>query len=220
MKTTKAREFGISLVEVMVVTGIMMLLMATLTFAVLPALHDATTKSACASNLKQIVMAEKMYAAEHDGGFGQHGWTSSWLKPYLNVKPEKLYCPRSRVISSKTWDPYFDMIERHDYDIHSGEPALPLPFGLKAPAFDPESDALIKCIFHGSNGFEQSPSVLFIRDHENTKWKFLTGYGDGHVANGYQLPCWSLPYEVGIGEMYKREPSLVYFCDGTLEKSK
>src|SRR5690606_8087026 len=91
------RRRAFTLIELLVVISIIALLISIL----LPALKAARAtaqQAVCASNLKQIVLAQTMYADDFDGAIIGSGWFQS-IRPYIGdtsyayYRNEVLVCP-------------------------------------------------------------------------------------------------------------------------------
>src|SRR4051812_47558329 len=79
MRTSFRRRRGFTLVELLVVIGIIAILMSML----MPALSRAKQKAnriACVNNIRQINMAATMYAGDHDSEYPRRAqMTNSWI---------------------------------------------------------------------------------------------------------------------------------------------
>jgi prepilin-type N-terminal cleavage/methylation domain-containing protein/prepilin-type processing-associated H-X9-DG protein len=92
------RKRGFTLVELLVVIGIIAILMSML----MPALSRAKQKANrvnCLNNIRQVSMSAGMYAGDHDGEYPRRlSLTNSWifqLEPYYKTK-KVLKCPADK----------------------------------------------------------------------------------------------------------------------------
>ena len=95
MKTQKRQSKGFTLVELLVVIGIIALLISIL----LPSLSRARASAndvACKSNLRQIVMGFLMYANDNKGALPNYGYTdSTGTQVYYEPNGTDIYNPSS-----------------------------------------------------------------------------------------------------------------------------
>ena len=80
------KRMGFTLIELLVVIAIIAILAAIL-FPVFARVREKAHQTQCLSNLKQIAMAEKMYASDHNDSFARYNCDSRyhWLNPYLSI---------------------------------------------------------------------------------------------------------------------------------------
>ncbi len=112
MKTVK---FGFTLIELLVVIAIIAILAAIL-FPVFAQARMAARKAVCVSNMKQLVLATRMYSDDYDGYFpriqasdGRGDWTVvSWWAVHFYQQALDPYIKMGRGTANKTsvwWDP-------------------------------------------------------------------------------------------------------------------
>ncbi|CAN5392068.1 hypothetical protein BH11ARM2_BH11ARM2_10240 [soil metagenome] len=208
-----------TLIEILVVISIMGLLSSFLGFVVAPAVKEKGTQTTCASNMRQIVSAYRLYANDNDDKLPQAGWDSAQMRSYLKASPASFFCPKRHVVEGVVYPTYVDL----NGTFHAMANSFPdrpreLGNGLTAPRFDPERDAILKCNQHGIEGYD-SPIVGTWYTVQNLRGRVLTAYLDGRTAFAPLTACWQLPYR--IDELsYRQHPELIRHCDGTLEKEK
>jgi prepilin-type N-terminal cleavage/methylation domain-containing protein/prepilin-type processing-associated H-X9-DG protein len=151
-KTRNAR--GFSLIELMVVIGIIGILASMLMPGLVRAKQQAN-RIKCLNDIRQLGLSMTLFASDHDGEFPPrrmppNAWMTT-LKPYY-VDAKVLKCPSDRLISDRSyivngWNDYFQStLKTTDYMRYTNwawpkgmlESAVPLPsetvaFGEKRP---------------------------------------------------------------------------------------
>ncbi len=95
--SSRCRKGGFTLVELLVVIGIIALLVAIL-LPVLSKARIAARRTACLSNVRQLITAAVMYTTDNKGylprfdGQGYKHWTSQLL-PYVGFSASVFECP-------------------------------------------------------------------------------------------------------------------------------
>lgn len=208
---------GYTLFEVLTVIGTVLLLSGLILFVAGPAVKEASSARVCASNLKQIAVAERLYMSNNDGG--EAPWKAPQMRPYLKESPVSLYCPKANTyLGSTRMSPYRDLIALHLAYVNSYPRSIraKLPNGLVAPDFDIEQDAILKCLEHGSQGYiEPTSSNMLGLIEPNVRGKVLSLYLDGHVTPAHPVACWELP-DMANELIYRQHPELLQLCDGKL----
>ena len=126
---------GFTLIELLVVIAIIAILAAIL-FPVFARAREKARQSSCLSNVKQIMLAELMYAQDFDerfqvGGYSAGGYWHTVISPYLK-NAQILVCPSDAVLSAGTgygWNfynfGYTDTSHRRHYAVKLAEIATP-----------------------------------------------------------------------------------------------
>ena len=80
------KRIGFTLIELLVVIAIIAILAAIL-FPVFARVRTKAQQTNCLSNLKQIAMAEKMYASDYNDKWCAWNCDSryGWLNPYMSI---------------------------------------------------------------------------------------------------------------------------------------
>lgn len=204
--------------EILVVTVIVTVLGALLIFVLAPAMRNSGTKSVCVENMRQIAKAYQLYMADHDDIAPLLGWNSRSMRPYIKVKrPSELFCPKASSLDNVKISSYWDQPSRHRLFLKQyGNLPKDLGWGLRAPEFDIQKDAILKCVKHGDSLYVVSDTVIPFGGQRNTAAKVQSAYLDGHVTFAHPIACWELPSLVDI-PLYKDDPTLLNYCDGKLE---
>jgi prepilin-type N-terminal cleavage/methylation domain-containing protein len=139
MKIQNGKERGFTLVELLVVIGIIVILAGLL----LPALSSAKQKAnrtKCLSNVRQVGLAATLYAGDHDGEYpARRELTNSWmvaLKPYY-IAEKILKCPSDKFFEWRSylingWNDHFQAtLSEADYKDFL---AWKYPHGMKETA--------------------------------------------------------------------------------------
>ncbi len=142
-KRTVSRRSAVSLVEVLVVIGIIALLAVALGFALSgPAKTQAYTTQTI-SSMKQIGAAISLYRSDHDGALPSR-WKHSTMTPYLGGPAEALYSPFGKDLPGNFRDGYFDRMSRGMSD--QRKPVLSeTAEKFNIHPFDPDVDLWIQC---------------------------------------------------------------------------
>jgi prepilin-type N-terminal cleavage/methylation domain-containing protein len=210
------RRRGFTFIEILVVISIIGMLAALLGFVVGPVMKERSTKAVCVSNMHQVISAVHLYMSDYDGELPQDALDFVPMEKYLGVKPSRLFCPKSRKLNGIVVDAYQDEVA--DYHAYNAEKtkANKHVFGVIAPDFDPDTDAILKCTEHTQGRFVKN-NVLVFYGGLNLSAKVQSAYLDGHVSYGHFNPCWRLPFEAASDDLVTH-PELVRACEGTLEK--
>ena len=179
------RVRGVTLVEILVVIGILGILMGIVTIVFGPGVVKARTKPTCASNLKQVALAYSLYLNDNDGAWPYHGGMVT--NPYVwgMYKPPNK-CP----LRSDGF--YEDSYGRGNQTRIHPEKVTRTAFtnGQPIPRFDPEVDVLVRCLDHGIGGFSRGHPKIWVQDEEHLKGKVLGVRFDGSVGYVPPLSCW------------------------------
>lgn len=203
------KNAGISLVEIIVVMAILMLLSATIWLVVGPSMHKKSYERTCASNMKQIATAVKLYATDNDDQIPVR-WNDSRLASYIKTDPQNLNCPEAATLLGK---------KRFAYEYEMEAKAIlggliktrDLGKGRIAPEYDPDHDALLKCTRHFKGGYLPADAIP-TRSTNTLRLDVLTAYPDTSVRFGPQLPCWQIPtLPSNLVE------AAIAHCDGTIQ---
>ncbi len=203
---------GLTLVEVLVVVGIITLLAGLSLLAFGPGLRLSRTEPTCANNLRQLAVGLNLYMAENDGGVPYLGWVfheEQRGKPYVRCPlspPNETYVDEIRGFMRRT--------KGQQSPIAPGP-----PLDRRFPAFDIQRDVLFRCREHGYDGYRKLPGGL------------IKNYGDAGstgrtLAVRLDTSVRKLPY-VSCWELGTRDPKIVVFpadlirsCDRPLNTSE
>ena len=176
---------GLTLVEVLVVIGIITLLAGLSLLAFGPGLRLSRTEPTCANNLRQLAVALNLYMAENDGGVPRLGFVdfeasrgNRYVRCPLSPKNEK----------------YSDALRR--FWAHAPgrqDPASPFPaLNERFPIFDLQQDVLFRCREHGYDGFRKSPIVEINYGDPASAGRTLGVRLDTSVQKVSYISCWEL----------------------------
>jgi prepilin-type N-terminal cleavage/methylation domain-containing protein len=102
-----ARRHGFSLVELLVVVGIVVLLIALLLPAVAK-VRTASRSTKCLANLHQWGESYQMYLSANHGKSFTEGFGVFWcevLSPYNSASGKSLFCPEAQTVHGRAADP-------------------------------------------------------------------------------------------------------------------
>lgn len=206
-----------TLVEVIVVMGIVMMLIALLGFILGPIIKERGTQPICAANMRTIAAGYRLYMADHDDAPPRYDSTLIEIRRYF----PPVQCPKAPMFMGARSQTYYELHALHwrqAQEIATLGPSL--PNGLIAPKYDIETDSLVQCSQHGIEGFgKNSYSVVGLHyDVPNLRGRILTAYLDGRVAYRPMVPCWMMPFEVAHNAFYRNHPELITHCDGQLQR--
>ena len=179
------RERGLTVVEILVVIGIIGILTAIAGVTLGPGVAKSRTRPTCASNLKQVAQAYHLYVNDNDGAWPYHGGMVT--NPYVwgFYKPPQR-CPLDKSVM------YEDSYAHGVMVIRYPERRLRETFkdGKQVPRFDPEVDVLARCLEHGIGGFSRGHKLFWVRDEKHLKGKVLGVRFDGSVTYVPPISCW------------------------------
>lgn len=201
---------GLTLVEVLVVIGIITLLAGLSLLAFGPGLRLSRTEPTCANNLRQLAVGLNLYMAENDGGVPRIGFVryeSLRGKPFVR-------CPLNNA-----QEHYTDALTRYfvSSSLIGGTPSNPgTPANPAYPRFDIEKDVLFRCREHGYDGFESgSPMIDVNFGFPGHAGRTLGVRLDTSVRRVPYVSCWELGTQPR-GEVIFL-PAIVKACDRPLE---
>lgn len=181
---------------------------------------STNTERDCANKMRRIVQAYNLYMADNQDATPPAGWQTREMFPYLHVGHiTELFCPDAKQWNKSKVSTFSD-VPRLNTSYHNSKTTKPrrdLPGGWLAPEFDIQVDAILKCLQHGSAGYQPSPSFIDVETTRNLLAKVQTAYLDGHVQQAYYTPCWELAWRPRT--LYERYPYIVPRCDGKLERA-
>jgi hypothetical protein len=206
MRFTRA----LTLVEVLVVIGIITLLAGLSLLAFGPGLRLSRTEPTCANNLRQLAVSLNLYMAENDGGVPRVGFVryeSFRGKPYVR-------CPLN-----SAQEHYSDALTRYfvKSSFIEGTPSNPgTPANPEYPRFDIEKDVLFRCRKHGYDGFESGSSMIDVNfGFSGHAGRTLGVRLDTSVRRVPYVSCWELGTKPR-GEV-SFLPAIVKSCDRPLD---
>ncbi len=181
MRFTRA----LTLVEVLVVIGIITLLAGLSLLAFGPGLRLSRTEPTCANNLRQLAVSLNLYMAENDGGVPRAGFVNfEKLRGVSYVR-----CP----LSPKD-ETYSDALRR--FWAHAPgmqDPVNPhAPVDSRFPAFDIQQDILFRCREHGYDGFRKVPLFEVNYNDPGSTGRTLGVRLDTSVRKVPYVSCWEL----------------------------
>lgn len=178
------RDRGLTLIETLIVVGIIGVLMGILGVVFGPGIAKSRTKPGCASNLRQIAAAYNLYLADNDNGWPMMGGMVSNQIVWSLYKP-----PRSCPLNGK-WH-YADGYTNGRWALlhPSSKDRKAFLDGTPVPKFDPSLDVLARCLDHGTDGFSRGAGTVWAIDGK-TKGRVLGARLDGSVRYVSPLSCW------------------------------
>ncbi|RYG43377.1 hypothetical protein EON79_17085 [bacterium] len=159
----------------------------------------------CRRNMGRIVAAQRLYAEDHDGIVSVQGWWREGLAPYLSKSQEALPCPESSPEPRNLNGGYYDLLGLHARRSRIKRRA----FGghlYTVGAFDQERDPLLKCLFHGVEGYRFNSERRYLG-------KALTAYLDGRVTYAPPAPCWDIDRMRALSASWAISYKLPTACD-------
>jgi hypothetical protein len=192
----------------MTVIVIVMIMSAIVVLAAGPALARQKTTPTCASNLHQLAAAYNMYMTDNDQELPQSsGIVYHYMSEGTPSQRGIVRCPLTGIAydDAVNWQIIYN--PSHAEAIHQPPPMVYqslLPDGRPIPAFDPESDVLVRCMSHGYDGFDPN-------DYGAYYGKVLGVRLNGAVAKVPPLSCWQLAFL--MPEILEQYPPTWQTCD-------
>jgi type II secretory pathway pseudopilin PulG len=209
-----SRRSAVSLVEILVVIGIIALLAAALGFVLSgPAKTQAYTTQTI-SSMKQIGTAISLYRSDHDGAL-PNDWKGQVMIPYLGGPAEALYSPFGKDLTGNFRDGYF----------------YPVSFGMRnrntsalseaakeydIRAFDPDEDIWMQCLHISKGQIKWGPFGKTGKPvgTDNLGVKAMALRPDLSVTFAPVISCWELRMLPDEAPLIKQISTSIAQCDG------
>ena len=195
------RQQGFTLIELLVVIAIIAIL-AALLFPVFAQAREKARQTACLSNLKQLGLAMRMYADDHDGLFppvvarsgrqDRNLYQSSWMalvEPY--TKNRGIYICPSSGRNSQDYRNNDDLVRNYGYAPSFRVRGYEQITAIAGP-FD-------EALFEGIGGFYGPPMGDFLEEAPSYSQAQIARPGD------MVLLCDHAIYDWGVGDIRRRE---------------